>query len=229
MTPQGPGRHCAACQKTVVDFTQKTDAEILAALTRAAGGTCGRFRAEQLARPLLPLVAQGPSRWRVWLAAAVAVWGLREGAGAPAKAQVTTELRPLGAPATQFDSNQLQKKVLVEGKITDGSTHEGLPGATVSLKGTNIWCSTKADGTFQLTVPEEYAESASLAVIVSFVGYETQQVAVTAKTGVPVVEVALALNVTFLGGPELILPLSNPWPWHPRRFYNWLARPFRRG
>ncbi|WP_161599604.1 carboxypeptidase-like regulatory domain-containing protein [Hymenobacter nivis] len=84
-------------------------------------------------------------------------------------------------------------KVLVEGTVTDGSTHEGLPSVTVSLKDTKIWCSTKADGTFQLAVPKEQAES-SFTITASFVGFETKQMAVIAKTGVPVVEVALALN-----------------------------------
>ncbi|TPG63060.1 carboxypeptidase-like regulatory domain-containing protein [Hymenobacter nivis] len=135
-----------------------------------------------------------PSRWRTWLAVAVAVWGLREGVGAAAQAQVPTELRPPGAPlAAQLDNSQLQMKVLVEGTVTDGSTHEGLPSVTVSLKDTKIWCSTKADGTFQLAVPKEQAES-SFTITASFVGFETKQMAVIAKTGVPVVEVALALN-----------------------------------
>ncbi|RYY18916.1 MAG: hypothetical protein EOO36_07040 [Cytophagaceae bacterium] len=70
LTPTGPGRHCAACQKTVVDFTLKTDAEILAYFQQAGGGrTCGRFRVGQLGRPLRPAspVAQ-PSRWQRWLA-----------------------------------------------------------------------------------------------------------------------------------------------------------------
>jgi hypothetical protein len=53
MTPASGGRHCAACQKTVVDFTQKTDAEILAALRQAAGQTCGRLRPDQVGRPLV--------------------------------------------------------------------------------------------------------------------------------------------------------------------------------
>ncbi|MDQ2793387.1 MAG: hypothetical protein M3Y12_05195, partial [Bacteroidota bacterium] len=46
MSPTDMGRHCAACAKTVVDFTLKTDAEILAHLAGAvAGRTCGRFAA----------------------------------------------------------------------------------------------------------------------------------------------------------------------------------------
>ncbi|WP_161599605.1 hypothetical protein [Hymenobacter nivis] len=61
MTPRGPGRHCAACQKTVVDFTQKTDGEILAMLKQATGRTCGRFYADQLSRPLVPLAVGPPA------------------------------------------------------------------------------------------------------------------------------------------------------------------------
>ena len=89
MTPATAGRHCAACEKTVVDFTLKTDAEILAHLAGAVRGrTCGRFAAGQLGRPLQRAVLAAPSgHWRAWVAAAVAVWGLREGAGLAALAQ----------------------------------------------------------------------------------------------------------------------------------------------
>ena len=80
MSPVANGRHRAACQKTVVDFTRKSDAEILAHLARAANGpTCGRFVAGQLERPLQRTAPAAPTRWRVWLA----VWGLRE-ASSPA-------------------------------------------------------------------------------------------------------------------------------------------------
>jgi hypothetical protein len=115
MTPATAGRHCAACQKTVVDFTLKTDAEILAYLAKAAAGrTCGRFAAGQLERPLQRAVLAAPTaRWRTWLAAVAAVWGLREAAGPATKAQVATEWRarywggpapavsPVVVPATQ--------------------------------------------------------------------------------------------------------------------------------
>ncbi|NML67066.1 hypothetical protein HHL22_17810 [Hymenobacter sp. RP-2-7] len=69
MVPTGPGRRCAACQKVVVDFTRKTDAEILAYLAQAdRGNTCGRFRAGQLARPLAVAAPARPAaRWQAWL------------------------------------------------------------------------------------------------------------------------------------------------------------------
>ena len=95
MLPTATGRHCAACAQPVVDFTLKTDAEILAYLARAAGTrTCGRFAAGQLERPLQRAVPVAPTaRWRAWLAAAVAVWGLREGSSVMTQAQTPAEWR----------------------------------------------------------------------------------------------------------------------------------------
>nr|GFC87882.1 hypothetical protein [Tanacetum cinerariifolium] len=89
MTPTSLGRHCAACQKTVVDFTQKTDAEILAYFAKATGETCGRLGNDQLNRPLLPAIGARPAaHWRGWLALVLAAWGLRASpaatTGAPA-------------------------------------------------------------------------------------------------------------------------------------------------
>ncbi|MEJ7662873.1 MAG: hypothetical protein WKG07_26620 [Hymenobacter sp.] len=60
MTPTATGRHCAACAKTVVDFSRMSDGEILAFLARHAsahspGKLCGRVAAPQLGRPLQPL------------------------------------------------------------------------------------------------------------------------------------------------------------------------------
>ena len=52
MTPEAGGRHCAACAKTVTDFTRMTDAQILEVLRNSAG-SCGRFTADQLGRELI--------------------------------------------------------------------------------------------------------------------------------------------------------------------------------
>ncbi len=103
MLPTAAGRHCAACAHPVVDFTLKTDAEILAYLARAAGGrTCGRFAAGQLERPLQRAVpVASTARWRAWLAAAVALWAVREGSSVTAQAQAPAEWRARywGGPA----------------------------------------------------------------------------------------------------------------------------------
>lgn len=53
MTPEGKGRHCGQCCKTVVDFTQWENRDILAYLKKhASAGVCGHFRKEQLNTPI---------------------------------------------------------------------------------------------------------------------------------------------------------------------------------
>lgn len=57
MTPAEQGRFCGSCQKTVMDFTAKTDREVARyfeqqSMGASTGSTCGRFRPDQLHRPL---------------------------------------------------------------------------------------------------------------------------------------------------------------------------------
>ncbi|UOQ73223.1 hypothetical protein [Hymenobacter cellulosilyticus] len=96
MTPQGPGRRCAACEKVVIDFTQKTDAEILAVLRAAVGGkqTCGRFGASQLNRPLQLPAPPRAAWWQTAVAATVALLGLRTLAPAAGWAQQVEQHLP---------------------------------------------------------------------------------------------------------------------------------------
>ena len=96
MTPQGAGRHCASCQKVVIDFTQKTDAEVLTILRAAAGGgTCGRFRENQLDRPLHQPVPARPSRWSTAVAATVALLAGRSFLAPEAHAQAPVSQHPV--------------------------------------------------------------------------------------------------------------------------------------
>lgn len=54
MEPNEKGRHCLSCQKTVVDFTIMSDAEIVQYMKEAKGNVCGRLRAGQMNRDLPP-------------------------------------------------------------------------------------------------------------------------------------------------------------------------------
>ncbi|MCA8832874.1 carboxypeptidase-like regulatory domain-containing protein [Hymenobacter pini] len=148
MAPTAQGRHCAACAKVVVDFTRLTDAEIVAYLSQASSRSCGRFRAEQLQRPLR-ITTEAPAS-RQWLAAALAVLGL--GAATPVAAQTRStppqEQRMLqGEPAAPTPA--LPDRV-IRGRVTDSRSGEGLPWITVLLKDTQVGVSTNSDGTFEL-------------------------------------------------------------------------------
>ena len=242
MTPTATGRHCAACAKTVVDFTQRTDAEILVYLAGAASGrTCGRFAAGQLERPLQRTVLAAPTRWRAWLAAVVAVWSLRETAGTAAKAQTPMEMRrKVGAAIVPSDQLRTMRKPdyeeatggrILRGVVVDAATHEVLPGVTVLLKDTQIGTSTKSDGSFELVVPVELAVPTGVNVRVSSVGYQSQLRMLSLENVAVLQNFQLQASQIMLGG-AVFMSVRRPWPWHPRSFYNrskyWLTRPFRR-
>lgn len=182
MTPTPGGRHCAACQKTVVDFTLKTDAEILAYFNQAGAAVpCGHFRASQLGRTLQPAVpaARPASRWRGWLAAGLAVWNLRaEATDAPLVASAP--------PRTQHPHRQpgpLPPTRQVAGRIVRGVVHEAqrqapLAQAKVRLRGTRRVATTDAHGYFQLWVPARRGPHRSQVLVVQRLGFATKAVRV---------------------------------------------------
>jgi hypothetical protein len=58
MTPEGNGRFCGSCAKTVVDFTQMSDAEVQNYfLQRSSEKLCGRFTRSQLKRITIEIPA----------------------------------------------------------------------------------------------------------------------------------------------------------------------------
>jgi len=156
MTPTGGGRHCAACQKTVVDFTSKTDAEILAYFQQAgAAAPCGRFRTSQLARPLLPAALPRPAqRWRAWVAAALALWSLRAEATAPPAPQPTNAQHPRRKPAPARPTRQVARR-LVRGVVRDQYSHQPIAQAQVRLQGGHRVATTDANGYFRLWLPAQ--------------------------------------------------------------------------
>jgi hypothetical protein len=54
MTPDAKGAFCASCQKSVYDFSKKTDEEIIAVFEKEEKGkVCGRFTPAQLSQPIV--------------------------------------------------------------------------------------------------------------------------------------------------------------------------------
>jgi TonB family protein len=130
MTPTAQGRHCAQCQRTVLDFTQATQQELEAAFrTSPDGRVCGRFQPQQLApeqpEPLPRRVALRP-RQRKFLVALLLVCGLglsaREAVGQVRKALPATTPTKMYLP--QLPSNEKgipDKSALSSAESTDSA------------------------------------------------------------------------------------------------------------
>lgn len=70
----------------------------------------------------------------------------------------------------------------VSGSVTSGEDQSTIPGANILVKGTQLGTITDAQGNFNLQVPQSDAT-----LVVSFVGFETQEVAVNGRNTIDVV------------------------------------------
>lgn len=180
MTPTAAGRHCAACRTEVVDFTQKSPAEILAYLHQANGRpVCGRVSARQVA----PVVAAGP-RWRQWAGTLLTVSGfsalllpkLAFGASlavtSPVDRRVPTSAVPMqmapGLPK-RLSKRLAASNLIIRGIVLDARTCIPAPGVTILLQGTHWGTSTDKDGQFALTV---VPKGQHVELVVAFIGYK---------------------------------------------------------
>jgi hypothetical protein len=246
MTPAGPDRHCAACQKTVIDFSLKSDAEILAYFAQATGETCGRLRRDQLNRPLLPLppaAARPAARWRAWVALALAAWGLR---AAPAAATGHPATGPRTAAHPRKKTGPAHHPAApvrrrLRGTVRDEATHEPLAGVAVFLKGENRSAVTDSAGRFSLRLPARRPRTGR-ALVLHYTGYHSEIVPVAsasaalrlalradpAAAGATIVGYETRQKVTLTGGvlPTIVGPPEPP-PRRSRSFWRWLTQPFR--
>ena len=81
------------------------------------------------------------------------------------------------------------QNVAVRGTVTDANTGEPVAFASLQVKGTMTGASTGLDGTYSLNAP------ANAVLVVSFIGYKTQEIAVNGRS---VVDCVLAPDAEFL-------------------------------
>ena len=173
MTPKNQGRHCVACNKTVIDFTKQTDEQIIKSL-ETNGNLCGRFKTQQLDREIvmsrkaknnyLSLAASG-------LFAFLALGNQDTYAqGEPIKTD--TIIRPMvkGKVATSIINEHIYF-----GTVVTAIDNLPLPGASVIVKGTSRNVQTDFDGNF--AIKGKIGETLEL----SYVGMETQKIILKSK------------------------------------------------
>jgi hypothetical protein len=249
MTTTQGGRHCAACQKTVVDFTWKTDAEILVYLASASGETCGRLWTDQQNRPLMSQLPARPAPgWRTWLATALALWATRESLGA------TTHTAPSAkshhSPTKAPKSGQLARAAKrLHGTVRDATTHEPLAGVAIFLKGENRTATTDSAGRFSLRLPTGRPAGRRRRLVLHRAGYLSRQLPLAPAPGGGQLELALRADPAAAGVEVVAIerereyrmssgsvttlvlddqPPAPPAAHAPHGFFYWLTRPFRR-
>jgi len=168
------GKFCQSCQKTVTDFTQLSDKEILEKLS-SVSNICGRFDDQQLniLNSTLTTVTPYMSRfsWKRLSLAAAAFIGFLSFIKVDAKAKPPVEHSPVSfkKPDAQVADTVKEFRVII-GSVTD-SLKSPLPGVRIVVKGTKLMTTTDQSGRFSLTIPA----SPMLTGLVGFIGFVTQE------------------------------------------------------
>jgi hypothetical protein len=154
MQPNNQGRHCLSCQKTLVDFTAMTDAELINFFSKKKDNVCGRFTSEQLDRNIL--IPQKKYNWfklLIRFTIPALLLSIKESVKATTNKNHKTEIIPT-QKIIQGDTI-ITNINIVKGKLID---EKGQPLANISIvvKGTTIGTTTNEYGYFELNNPPKF-------------------------------------------------------------------------
>lgn len=182
MSPRDKGRFCAKCTKEVIDFTTLNDAEIYAEINLGKN-LCGRFRKDQLDRPLSvsqPWVSRSKYVSIPQLAAAILI---------PTAIFMSTSIQaqtPHNLPSVAINAvsadyhNQIQGMVsaspivTVKGRVFDNENLP-LPGVNIKIKGNTKGEQTNSDGEFELKT------KVGTTIVLSYIGFKPKEYIVTSS------------------------------------------------
>lgn len=201
MTQEQQGRFCGSCQKTVIDFTDMSDRQLAEFFKKPVGSVCGRFEQDQLDRKIVIPRKRIPwVKYFFQFALPAFLVSLK------ASAQKTSAIKG----DVEVCSREIMGKVamprtevFVQREIS-GMVHnekgEPIPFATIRVKGENKTATSDAQGMFKLKVTAE-----SNHIIVSAIGYEVVEIAVTKFNQIKVV--LPAVTRAFMG--EVVVPIRK--------------------
>ncbi|AMM51018.1 hypothetical protein TH61_07220 [Rufibacter sp. DG15C] len=221
MTRQDEGRFCHNCQKTVVDFTSMTDAEVVRWLTKQEGNTCGRFTEKQLARELVATKASAQSwTWRA-VALGLSAWLSTKTAEAQTKNNTPTTheslFTTLGVQPQDKNTLPTQDSIItIKGQVLDAQTKEEIPGVYIQLKGSTIAVPSDAKGKFVMNIPNSDRLNQGV-VVFSFIGYKTQERSLADLMKQEMAIISIGVDENVLSG-EVIIVGGSFWR-TPRKLY----------
>lgn len=152
MMPDSCGRFCASCQKTVIDFTVMTDAEMLRIFQQSATIPCGRFLPEQLSRPLV--VPQPPRQLPFYSKIAAAILALQA-------FTIHSFAQGRKKPPVTTQDKRTKQQVLqraIKGRVVEGFD-KPVPGLKLALTATGydtLLTDTDEQGCFLFVLPDAY-------------------------------------------------------------------------
>jgi CarboxypepD_reg-like domain len=197
-TPKDNGRHCASCDKVVIDFTKMSDAQILTFLQHKKSNTCGRFRHDQMkgySDAILPRINSGFTLLKAGIISMLLALISKNASG-----QIMTN--PSANYASAYVDRNEQERMLttelrtIRGVVYADDDQSPIAGANVAVKGTNIGTTTNAAGEFSI----DYHFKEGDVLVFTFIGYQTREYKVNKESAASVtIDMSLELRVEIMG------------------------------
>lgn len=153
MLEEEKGKFCLACQKTVVDFTKMSDAEVVNFLSDYKGSLCGRISKDRLNVPLSNRVKTYGSPLHRFAAGLLLSFGLLH----PIQAQtlkIKTEQHSVNTHEKNTSNGNGEKKI-ISGRVTDATGKKALEGVSVQELNSGLAAYTDKNGNYRLELPED--------------------------------------------------------------------------
>lgn len=177
-TPTETGGFCGRCQKNVIDFTNATDDEIIAFISKKPKHACGRFKSSQLKTYTIFPAEKVTPGFMLLKAGAAGLLLLLISKPASAQVQMTKPLVETHQTTDVSKEQTHSSKIVVRGRVVSAEDNSALPGISVVQRGTSSETQTDGDGMFELNV--DLSEGDTL--VFSFIGLESKEFKISRNT-----------------------------------------------
>lgn len=156
MTPDTKGRFCAHCQKSVIDFTEWTDADLHAFFTKNNQHVCGRFLSTQLDRAIQLPVQQPTRLYRIAMALGLSMMFTQLPATHARPKPPLTEQNALTKQELPQNDTTGTDSLVIKGTVLDATTQPAINAVVNVLQnGKDIGDAvTDIDGNFEIVLPD---------------------------------------------------------------------------
>lgn len=142
MTANEAGRFCSHCSKTIVDFTNLSDQQIIEYITLNSGKLCGRLTSQQNNRTFVSSEQRGKNLTFYKFISGLLLFGTTQNSSATNEITPTEIIESIDRKEILSEDNKNELtdslKNVVQGKVIDAQTKEIIPFGYVGIKNTNI-------------------------------------------------------------------------------------------
>lgn len=211
MTGFGYERFCTSCSKSVTDFTQLTDQQVIEVIRKTDGRICGRLTESQLQKEFLAVDRRANRSILPRFLGGLLLFGAVDTVNASESKPVieTVDHFQQNKDGQVLESNPTEKPIddpqnVVKGKIVDTEDDSPVNFALIRLKNSDVKSNTDANGFFELIVPDSLLKR-EIVLEIRAVGYAPEEFTIKTADLAQMMDFQLTRKVYVLTGDVVII------------------------